>query len=416
MGIDRDAVYSLAASTAGAIGNEFLVALVHHLHEVMPVSLALITQGIGRPPSRARAIFSWRDGEKGVPIEYDLEGTPCELVYEGQTLVVPDQLSIRFPKEAERLRSYCGVPLRDRSSEVVGHFAVLSEEALTEPERVEGIVQIFGRRAESELIRIAQDDERNELIARLEKQYAMSNQRSNFMSKVLGMVAHDLRNPLSAIVARADLMQALIDAEKDVYDDKTTRGLVKSLESVHASSDRMNRMIESLLDAARKESMEISLTTANVALSRAAESAIQIHQTHASAKSIALLSYLDDRVRVEGDEDRLVEAIGNLISNAIKYSAVGSEVTVVTRKLGEAQAEIVVADLGQGMTPEDLGNAFIPFHTLSARPTGGETSTGLGLAIVRTVVEAHGGEVFAESKGRGKGTIMTIRLPAIEPA
>ena len=97
-----DPVVLIAQSTAGEIGVEFLAALVRSMHQAMDVTIAVITRGIGEPPERARAAFSWKQPGTTFPDEYDLEGTPCRLVYEGQTLMVPEQLWQQFPRRARQ--------------------------------------------------------------------------------------------------------------------------------------------------------------------------------------------------------------------------------------------------------------------------------------------------------------------------
>lgn len=417
MDLNTDPIYRLAANTAGSIGNEFLVALVHDLHEVMPVNLAMITESVGQPPRRVRALYSWKDGELGAPIEYDLEGTPCELVYQGQALLIPRELAVRFPKEPAHRRSYCGVPLRSRERNVTGHFAVISNEVIAQTQRVEGVVQIFGRRVEAELQRLRDNEEREELIRRLQQQHYTAREKNQFMAKVLGMVAHDLRNPLAAVVSRAELMGAIL--EKSVLAEEMLPSEKKLLDSVSAilkSTDRMEKMIADLIVAARKETTEIGLNSTTIPLHRPIKSAIQLYEDDAARKNIKISVDLGNLVQVTADEDRLIEAIGNLISNAVKYSTRGSRITITCRvEEADRFAKVVIADEGLGMTEQDIGAAFKVFRTLSAQPTDGETSTGLGLAIVKTIVEAHGGSIKAESQGRHKGTTMTLQLP-VPPA
>lgn len=114
----HDPFYLIAESTAAEVGGEFLAALVRSMHEAMDVSVAVITRGIGEPPVRARAAFSWKKAGSAFPDEYDLEGTPCSVVYKGQHLVLPEQLWRRFPREAGK-EGYCGVPLRNSAGKVV---------------------------------------------------------------------------------------------------------------------------------------------------------------------------------------------------------------------------------------------------------------------------------------------------------
>ena len=111
------------------------------------------------------------------------------------------------------------------------------------------------------------------------------------------------------------------------------------------------------------------------------------------------------------DSDRLREAVDNLVSNAIKYSALGGKIDLsVVRSDGALL--IRVRDNGAGLLPEDLNRLFGRFQRLSAKPTGGESSTGLGLSIVKRIVELHGGTIAADSAGSGQGTTFTITLPA----
>ena len=133
----------------------------------------------------------------------------------------------------------------------------------------------------------------------------------------------------------------------------------------------------------------------------------------ASNKQQKIESSVEPNIIVNGDKTRLSELIDNFLSNAIKYSPRGKNITVVLEKKGE-KLILEVKDEGQGMTIEDMNNAFKRFSKLSAKPTGNEVSTGLGLWIAKEIAESHGGNVKVKSKGKDKGTIFTIELPMFE--
>lgn len=101
--------------------------------------------------------------------------------------------------------------------------------------------------------------------------------------------------------------------------------------------------------------------------------------------------------------------MSNLISNAIKYSPPQTQVEIYSELLSD-RLKIVVQDQGLGMTDVDLENAFTEFNTLSARPTGNETSTGLGLSIVKQLVEQIGGDISVRSEGKNMGSTFEVTL------
>lgn len=418
-----DPIRIIAEATAADIGTSFLLALVRSMHQAMDVSAAMITRGVGDPPVRARASYSWKKSGARVPDEYDLEGTPCRLVYQGQTIVVPEQLWQKFPREAG-FESYCGVPLRNAGGGVVGHFAVLSDSPIADVARTESIMRIFGMRVEAELQRIESEREREALVARLshaigrlDHQHRRTRAANEFKTEALSMVAHDLRSPLAAIINRAEYIGALIDKDAAGRDNHKSASTLRerlhtSCEAISRSAGRMEQMIADLLTAARNEARSISLRCTAIDLADPVHAAIGLNQAAADKKQLRIMETLGHAGPIAADEDRLIEAIDNLLSNAVKYSAAGGAILVETGSDADAGfAYVRVSDRGQGMSQEDVKLAFQRFQRLSAKPTAGETSTGLGLAIVKAVAEAHGGSAEAASAGKGKGSTFTLRLP-----
>jgi signal transduction histidine kinase len=419
-GAEGDLFHRIAMSVAGEVGTDFLAALVRSMREAMDVGVAMITRGVGEPPVRARASWSWRRQGGQAPIEYELEGTPCHLVYQGRHLVVPRELWRQFPREVG-WEGYCGVPLKDRAGKVIGHFSVLSEAPIDNPERTEGLMRIFGLRAEAELQRIEHERERERLVERLSRalerlgaQHQAIKRANAFKTQMLGMVAHDLRNPLASIVTRVELIEALAARLGGAApDDK----VLSSCQVIVRSAERMEKMIADLLASARNEAQTIALACSEIDLADPVRAAIGLNHAAAEKKRLRIVERLEHGRPIVADEDRLIEAIDNLLSNAVKYSAPGGTITVATGSDGGAGLALVsIADEGQGLSGEDLARAFQSFQPLSARPTGGEASTGLGLAIVKAIAEAHGGSVVAASPGKGQGSTFTLRLPMSAPA
>jgi signal transduction histidine kinase len=417
----QDPIHLIAQATAGDIGMEFLSSLVRSMRAAMDVSVAFITRGVGEPPLRARAAYSWKRTGVSFPDEYDLEGTPCRLVYDGQQVLIPEQLWQQFPKEVGG-QGYCGIPLMDQTGRVVGHFAVLSDTPIDNPGRVQGIMRIFGMRVQAELQRLEREQEREVLIGRLTHavdrltlQHQATRRANEFKTQVLGMVAHDLRNPLAVIFGRVEFLEALLEQDKGGGALPSPQ-VQKVAQAIGQSAERMQRMIADLLASARSEATSLSLNRAAIDLLMPVRVAIGLNQPLAAAKRMRNEEDLADVGLVDADEDRLIEALDNLLSNAVKFSPQGSAIRVTTRRnVATGMAEVCVADQGLGMDGADLARAFQRYQTLSAKPTGGESSTGLGLSIVKAIADAHGGSIEVASAGKGQGCTFTLRLPLAGP-
>ncbi len=413
---ERDPLLAIAEATALSVGDEFLETLISSMRRSMDVDLALIATAEGRPPIRARALYAYEGSApaRAADFVYDLKGTPCDIVIAGSRLIVPCDFADRFPKWPE-YDSYIGVPLLNSLGVVAGHLAVFSNGPIGEPAGAESIVRLFGLRAETELRRIETEreqarmlDEQRILSGRLAKRYRKVHEANAYKTRLMAMIAHDLRNPLAALTSRAEFIEQLLDRGSDEPDK-----VKSSCEDIVDSAERMARLIGSILDQAREETDRLVVTRDVVKLETAATVAVDANRDAAAAKAINLEIDISEPVYVEGDEDLLIQAVDNLVANAIKYSH--SDTTVhIAIVLDDGAAVLRISDQGLGLTEEDLSRAFGEFVTLSARPTGGELSLGLGLATVRRIVEAHDGEIAVTSEGRDLGATFTIRLPALE--
>ncbi|MBK8791127.1 MAG: HAMP domain-containing histidine kinase [Holophagaceae bacterium] len=219
-------------------------------------------------------------------------------------------------------------------------------------------------------------------------------------NQFLGIVAHDLRNPLNGIVLAAQLLEG----EKDqTRRDATARKIAKQ-------GLDMSDLISRFLDKAVLESGQVKPQLECFSLAALAREILDLHQTRAREKDI-LLSFDPGGAPpdVQADETFSKAILDNLVSNAIKYSPPGTR-TFVRLSVSGAYLRLSVADQGPGFTLEDQQRLFGRFVKLSAEPTGGEMSTGLGLSIVKHMADAMGCGISVESQP-GLGATFHVDFP-----
>jgi signal transduction histidine kinase len=161
------------------------------------------------------------------------------------------------------------------------------------------------------------------------------------------------------------------------------------------------------------DALDITVRREPLDLAALAAEVVEANRPLAERKQQGIALQAPDALPAVGDQDRLRDAIDNLVSNAIKYSPPGGAIEVGLRQ-EDSRIRVSVRDYGPGLSPEDLSRLFGRFQRLSAKPTGGESSTGLGLSIAKRIVELHGGEIEAASGGPGTGTTFAIMLPSGE--
>jgi signal transduction histidine kinase len=233
-------------------------------------------------------------------------------------------------------------------------------------------------------------------------------QRANgFKNEILGTVAHDLKNPLVVILGRTEMLTELISA------GSSRESVTAQVEHIRDATKRLTLMVDHLISDAMADAFDITIRREPVDVAALVNEVADANQPSATNKQQTITVSAPPNFVTMCDADRMREAIDNLISNAIKYSPIGGQITVVVSH-DKNNTVIRIADQGAGLSPEDLGRLFGRFQRLSAKPTAGESSTGLGLSIVKRIIDMHGGQVTADSAGPGQGSTFTVVLPATE--
>ncbi len=256
------------------------------------------------------------------------------------------------------------------------------------------------QKKEAELFRL-KTVELADALNEVQLQKERAEEANKLKTEFLGIAAHDLKNPLQSIMGFADLIVEKIDDKESV---------LSYINIIKRSSERMFNIVSSLLKNLRYDATQLTLTLQRANIGEILELTLETNLPQIERKSLTLSKQIAPDCFADVDTAYLGEAFDNLISNAIKYSPTGKRITVVLQRLSNT-IQISIQDEGQGLTEDDKANLFAPFQTLSAKPTGDESSTGLGLYIVKQIVEKHGGRVWAESEGRDKGATFFIEIP-----
>jgi signal transduction histidine kinase/ActR/RegA family two-component response regulator len=223
---------------------------------------------------------------------------------------------------------------------------------------------------------------------------------SSAKDQFLSTLSHELRAPLNAVYGWATMLE-----RGQLGEEQARRALQIILRNVNVQV----RLIDDLLDLSRVASGKLRLAVQPVDLRSVVEEALDGVRPAAEAKSIRLQPVLaSPGGPVSGDPDRLQQIVWNLLSNAVKFTPKGGRVQIQLQQVN-SHVEILVSDTGQGISPEIL--PFIFDRLRQGDSTSTRAHGGLGLALVRHLVELHGGSVFAESPGDGRGATFVVKLP-----
>jgi signal transduction histidine kinase len=228
--------------------------------------------------------------------------------------------------------------------------------------------------------------------------YELAKLAKRARDNVLGIVAHDLRNPVTTILMQAELLRRR---------DGDPEHVQAATDAIDTAAKRTMRLIQDLLDVRRMETGRLSIDCRPTAVGEIVCGAVEMVRGSAQNASIALETDMDGGVPdVWADRDRVLQLLDNLLSNAIKFTGRGGRVVVTAAPQG-AEVLFRVTDSGVGIEPEDVPHLFDPFW--QARK-GDRRGAGLGLQIVKAIAESHHGHVWVESTPK-RGSTFSFTIP-----
>jgi len=223
-------------------------------------------------------------------------------------------------------------------------------------------------------------------------------------SEFLSRMSHELRTPLNAILGFGQLLER----------QNPTKPQRARVEHIMSAGRHLLKLINEVLDLSRIEAGHLQLSVEPVAVAEVLEEALDLMRPLAAQRTMQLSvdALLDKDLHVLADRQRLKQVLLNLLTNAVKYTAVGGQISVSLQQSNLAKTRLVVTDTGAGIATEKLARLFTPFDRLGVEQSGVE-GTGLGLALCQRLMHAMGGDIGVDSTV-GKGSAFWIELPATD--
>lgn len=282
-------------------------------------------------------------------------------------------------------RSLMSAPIRS-GGELIGSIMFASSSSRPYATEDLALAQELGRRAA--------------VAIQAARSYDEAQAATRARDEMLGVVAHDLRNPLNTITMGSSLALEIV-AEQPGQPAR------RQLEIIQRTTEHMNRLIQDLLDASRVQSGQLALEVTPTRPSTIVNEAVEMLAPLATHAGIALeTAVAPDLAPIPADRQRLLQVLSNLIGNALKFTPNGGRVTLTVQHEKDG-VRFSVTDTGTGIAPDELPHVFSRFWQARGKDRRG---LGLGLSIAKGIVEAHGGAIWAESQ-EGNGSTFAFNVP-----
>ena len=282
-------------------------------------------------------------------------------------------------------------------------LGVLLARGLTGPLReLTEAIRSLGKGKLGQQVTVRSQDEIGELAMAFNQMSAELEHLIAQRQQMTADIAHDLRTPLTVIGGYLEAMQEGVLAATP-----------ERLETIYKEVLHLQRLVADLRTLSLAEAGQLSLNLMAVAPQASLEHVETTYRLVAKQKEITL-SLLDsaDVPDIQVDPDRMMQVLSNLVSNALRHTPQGGEITLKANQV-QNWVDLIVADNGEGIAPEVLPHIFDRFYRGDQARPDQEGESGLGLAIAKSIVEMHGGELSAHSEGPGMGSVFTVRLPII---
>jgi signal transduction histidine kinase len=241
-----------------------------------------------------------------------------------------------------------------------------------------------------------------------------AREANRLKDQFLATLSHELRTPLQTILTWSCMLR---QEGPEGGIDQDPAMLARGLEVIERNARAQTRLIEDLLDVSRIVTGKLVLEKRLLRIDEALATVVEDARVHAQDRGVSLsLDLRCPGACVHGDPLRIRQVVGNLISNAIKFTPNGGHATIGAALRSEGIVEISVSDTGKGIEPAFLPHLFEAFRQADSSSTRSHAGLGIGLAIVRHLVELHGGSVSAESEGEGRGARFVLHFPLAEVA
>ena len=254
------------------------------------------------------------------------------------------------------------------------------------------MLSLFAHQVAAALTTVEAFGRQRQAVEQLER---LNRAKSEFVS----IVSHEFRTPLTGIQGFSEMMR---DEPLTLEEMREYAG------DINKDAQRLNRMINEMLDLDRMESGRMTLHAERIDLNAVVDDVADRVRPNAPNHTLTL-DLQKDMPQLSADRDRMTQVVSNLLNNAVKYSPTGGRITITTRADGD-RVRFDVRDEGLGIPPDALETIFERFSRVDSQATRDIQGTGLGLPIVRQIVQLHGGKVWAESE-LGRGSVFHVVLP-----